>query len=82
MAVPEDREAALITFLVTASGMSLLGLSAAFWGLIFGLAAHLLLGAHRPRAQTRPGLLATDEKAAPTRPGEIRRQAPGVERNA
>ncbi|QLC74805.1 benzoate/H(+) symporter BenE family transporter [Pseudomonas sp. LPB0260] len=55
MAVPEDREAALITFLVTASGMSLLGLSAAFWGLIFGIAAHLLLGARRnnqaPRAE-------------------------------
>lgn len=44
MAVPADREAALITFLVTASGMSFLGLSAAFWGLIFGIAAHLLLG--------------------------------------
>ena len=43
MAVPRDREAALITFLVTASGMSWLGLSAAFWGLIFGLVAHLLL---------------------------------------
>lgn len=43
MAEPKDREAALITFLVTASGMSLLGLSAAFWGLIFGLLAHLLL---------------------------------------
>jgi benzoate membrane transport protein len=43
MSVPEDREAALITFLVTASGMSFLGLSAAFWGLIFGIAAHLLL---------------------------------------
>ncbi len=47
MAVPEDREAALITFLVTASGMSFLGLSAAFWGLIFGLFAHLLLTARR-----------------------------------
>lgn len=47
MAVPEDREAALITFLVTASGMSFLGLSAAFWGLIFGIFAHLLLTARR-----------------------------------
>ncbi|RJG08840.1 benzoate transporter BenE [Pseudomonas cavernicola] len=57
MAVPEDREAALITFLVTASGMSFLGLSAAFWGLIFGLAAHLLLtlnGVAKPTAQTAP----------------------------
>ncbi|NQD95171.1 benzoate/H(+) symporter BenE family transporter [Pseudomonas sp. CrR25] len=47
MAAPDDREAALITFLVTASGMSFLGLSAAFWGLIFGIAAHLLLSARR-----------------------------------
>ncbi|UXY50438.1 benzoate/H(+) symporter BenE family transporter [Pseudomonas tohonis] len=51
MAVPGDREAALITFLVTASGMSFLGLSAAFWGLIFGIVAHLLLTARRaPKA--------------------------------
>ena len=48
MSVPADREAALITFLVTASGMSLLGLSAAFWGLIFGIAAHLLLTVRKP----------------------------------
>ena len=48
MAVPNDREAALVTFLTTASGMSLFGLSAAFWGLIFGMAAHLLSGARRP----------------------------------
>nr|WP_017675550.1 benzoate/H(+) symporter BenE family transporter [Pseudomonas chengduensis] len=47
MAVPDDREAALITFLVTASGMSFMGLSAAFWGLVFGIAAHLLLSARR-----------------------------------
>lgn len=48
MSVPEDREAALITFLVTASGMSLFGLSAAFWGLIFGLSAHAILNRRRP----------------------------------
>ncbi len=47
MAQPDDREAALITFLVTASGMSFLGLSAAFWGLMFGIAAHLLLSVRR-----------------------------------
>ncbi|WMI98016.1 benzoate/H(+) symporter BenE family transporter [Pseudomonas chlororaphis subsp. aurantiaca] len=50
MAVPRDREAALITFLVTASGMSLFGLSAAFWGLLFGLLAHGVLTLHRPQA--------------------------------
>lgn len=50
MAQPDDREAALITFLVTASGMSFLGLSAAFWGLMFGLVAHLLLSVRRKAA--------------------------------
>jgi benzoate membrane transport protein len=30
------REAALITFLVTLSGMSLLGVGSAFWGLVAG----------------------------------------------
>lgn len=53
MSVPNDREAALITFLVTASGMSFLGLSAAFWGLIFGVFAHLLLNLRRLAPQAR-----------------------------
>jgi benzoate membrane transport protein len=38
-----EREAALIVFLVTASGVSLLGLGSAFWGLIFGLIARFWL---------------------------------------
>jgi len=59
MSVPNDREAALITFLVTASGMSFLGLSAAFWGLIFGVFAHLLLNLRRPAPQvSRAGVQA------------------------
>jgi benzoate membrane transport protein len=33
---PGDREAAVITFLVTASGLSFFGISGAFWGLIAG----------------------------------------------
>lgn len=33
---PESREAAAITFLVTASGVSFAGISGAFWGLIAG----------------------------------------------
>jgi len=37
------REAAVITFLATASGMSLLGLGSAFWGVVFGMLAHGLL---------------------------------------
>jgi len=49
MADEKQREAALITFLVTASGMSFLGLAAAFWGLIFGLVAHFVLSYTRER---------------------------------
>lgn len=37
------RDAALITFLVTASGMSLLGIGSAFWGLVLGLVAARVL---------------------------------------
>lgn len=36
MAVPADREAALITFLITASGISLFGIGGVFWGLLAG----------------------------------------------
>ncbi|ANY86991.1 MULTISPECIES: benzoate/H(+) symporter BenE family transporter [Pseudomonas] len=49
---PAERDAGLFTFLVTASGVSFLGLSAAFWGLLFGLAAHALPHLRRPRAHT------------------------------
>ena len=33
-----ERDAALVTFLVTASGLTLLGIGSAFWGLVFGMA--------------------------------------------
>ncbi|GGC70349.1 benzoate/H(+) symporter BenE family transporter [Undibacterium terreum] len=42
-----DREPALITFLVTASGVSLLGVGSAFWGLIAGVLALLILRGKR-----------------------------------
>ncbi|MEU6233278.1 benzoate/H(+) symporter BenE family transporter [Kitasatospora sp. NPDC047058] len=44
-AVAEERgrDAAVVTFLATASGMSLYGIGSAFWGLLFGLAVHLVL---------------------------------------
>ena len=38
-----QRDAALITFLVTASGMHFLGLSSVFWGICIGLIAHFIL---------------------------------------
>lgn len=41
-----QREPSLITFLVTASGLTLYGVSSAFWGLVAGACAMLLL---RPR---------------------------------
>lgn len=38
-----QRESALITFLVTASGITLFGIGSAFWGLIAGLATSFIL---------------------------------------
>jgi benzoate membrane transport protein len=49
LAEPGERDAGLFTFLVTASGVTFLGLSAAFWGLLFGLLAHALVHLRRPR---------------------------------
>jgi benzoate membrane transport protein len=40
---PSHREASLITFVVTASGMSLFGLSSAFWGVVIGYFCYLVL---------------------------------------
>lgn len=39
----DSRESALITLLITASGVSFLGIGAAFWGLAGGLTCHWLL---------------------------------------
>ncbi|BES73464.1 benzoate/H(+) symporter BenE family transporter [Marinobacter nanhaiticus D15-8W] len=39
----EGREAALITFLVTVSGVTLWGVGAAFWGLVAGLLVRLVM---------------------------------------
>lgn len=44
-----ERDAALITFLATASGMHFLGLSSVFWGICIGIIAHLLLG--KPKSE-------------------------------
>ena len=38
----KQRDAAAIAFLITASGVTLLGIGAAFWGLIGGVLAHLI----------------------------------------
>ena len=47
-----DREAAIITMLVTASGLSMLGVGSAFWGLIFGLFALKLFSWNTEKEET------------------------------
>jgi benzoate membrane transport protein len=44
LATKDDRDAAILTFLATASGLVLLGLGSAFWGLVVGF---LALGAKK-----------------------------------
>lgn len=44
----DHREASVITFLATASGMSFLGLGSAFWGVVIGLAAYVVLHRVKP----------------------------------
>lgn len=39
----KNREAAIITFLITASGLSMLGIGSAFWGLVGGVVAMVVL---------------------------------------
>ncbi len=45
-----NRDAALITFLATASGMHFLGLSSVFWGICIGVIAHLVLSKPEPNS--------------------------------
>ncbi len=47
MSSDRQREPALITFLVTASGVSLYGIGAAFWGLVAGALAMFFFGLRR-----------------------------------
>ncbi|MBB3000957.1 MULTISPECIES: benzoate/H(+) symporter BenE family transporter [Paraburkholderia] len=44
---PSEREAALVTFMVTASGLTLLSIGAAFWGLVAGVLTQVILNARR-----------------------------------
>jgi benzoate membrane transport protein len=47
---PEGREAAAITFVVTAAGLPIAGIGSAFWGLLAGILALLLRKRTRPRS--------------------------------
>jgi len=50
MADEARREAALVTFLVTVSGVSVFGVGSAFWGLVGGVLANAALSARRSPA--------------------------------
>jgi len=56
MSNDKQREAALITFLVTASGISLFGVGAAFWGLLAGSLAMLVLNWRVPQEASTPAV--------------------------
>ncbi|UZX02761.1 benzoate/H(+) symporter BenE family transporter [Arthrobacter sp. CDRTa11] len=49
LAVPEDRTAASITFLIAASGLSFAGIGAAFWALAAGLAVRWIFKDRKPQ---------------------------------
>ncbi|CAM4380843.1 benzoate/H(+) symporter BenE [Acinetobacter pragensis] len=49
-----QRDAALITFLATVSGMHFLGLSSVFWGICIGMIAHLVLTKRQPATTALP----------------------------
>lgn len=47
MQEPNEREAALITFMVTASGLTLFSVGSAFWGIVAGVLTLLILNARK-----------------------------------
>ena len=47
---PDQREAALVTFMATVSGVGFLGIGAPLWALVFGGATLLVLRWRRPAA--------------------------------
>lgn len=56
----DHREASIITFMATASGMSLFGLSSAFWGVAIGGLAYVVL--HKTELLPRRRALGLDSK--------------------
>jgi benzoate membrane transport protein len=48
---PGERDAALLTFMITASGMTLAGVGSAFWGIVGGMLALILLRPRQPAAR-------------------------------
>ncbi|WP_416046743.1 benzoate/H(+) symporter BenE family transporter [Cupriavidus basilensis] len=63
LADAKTREASLITFLAAAANITLLGIGGAFWGLVIGLLAHVVLGGQLPRRE-RPTIAASAAEPA------------------
>ncbi|WP_030257446.1 benzoate/H(+) symporter BenE family transporter [Streptomyces violens] len=61
-----SREAAVVTFLATASGVTLLGIGSAFWGLLAGVLTSVILSAGRKRQE--PDAPAPDATSTTRRP--------------
>ncbi|MFJ2084422.1 benzoate/H(+) symporter BenE family transporter [Micromonospora chokoriensis] len=72
VADPATREAAVVTFVVTASGVTLIGVGGAFWGLVAGCL--LLLLFRRRRAPGGPDQPAPDQPG----PGASARSTRGI----
>lgn len=66
VAGPADRDAAVVTLVVTASGISPFGIGGAFWGLLAGLAFRTMFGQARRHKVVRPHT--DDEDAGSRRP--------------
>ena len=89
LADPGERDAAAVTFVVTASGLTIMGVSAAFWGLLAGAA--VLMTLDRPRRLThgeladacyiRPATL-TGVVDTLVKSGHVERKADAVDRRA
>jgi benzoate membrane transport protein len=58
---PGNRVVAIVTFLVVASGIVIVGIGSAFWGLVVGGIVMLWLGWHRRRRERKAALIAAPE---------------------
>ncbi|MBR7654442.1 benzoate/H(+) symporter BenE family transporter [Brucella oryzae] len=57
MAEPASREAALITFLASAANINMLGIGGAFWGLVIGMIAYIVLNGRLSRRETAESVI-------------------------
>lgn len=65
MSEPASREAALITFLASSANINLFGIGGAFWGLVIGLGAYMVLNGRLPDRRTaQPQPLTPGEETA------------------